>query len=419
VYDALTDVLHKHPILSVIPVDEGSTKSYFAQLPVVHLQECVSFLYRSQPPDTVTQGVDNELDAILQKQHNTNFKSVDDTFPFWRLLILRAPGAEYEFTASFIFHHAIGDGISGLIFHNTFRDALEAASSRPSHNMDVEKVISPHEGQILPPLEDLHPLPINENPIESSMASLKEWKGGCIKLPCESRYRSQSLSPSTSQAFIQDCKDKNLSVTSALPSVIAMVLFSILPVETEALTCIIPVNLRPWLTLPRGIADVSMGSYIDAFKVQVQRSGFSVAERDTTGMWPQAERVAAKIREYLDNISPSGEPYTAVAAFKNVSDVSGVFLSLLENERDAAIEVSNLGTFAGLNKTPDGVNTLWQIGRATFSRSSVVSGSAITLSVVTGGDGGLTIGFSWQEGIVENEVIERLWDGVAKYFKRY
>jgi hypothetical protein len=134
-----------------------------------------------------------------------------------------------------------------------------------------------------------------------------------------------------------------------------------------------------------------------------------------------ATRVSQGIHHYAHgNLSPSGEPYTEVAIFRNIPDLSVVFQSLIGSERAAAYEVSNLGIFSGSRKADAGYTLgSWEVGRVTFSRSTVVSGCAVTMSVVTGGDGGMTIGFSWQQGVVEDDLVERLIRGVATELEAY
>jgi acetyl esterase/lipase len=417
IYAALAGVIRENPILSAIPVDEESPDAYFVRLPSIDLQRSVFFIKRCQPLVVADTGEDRELDIILQDQHNTNFKSDYGSLPFWRLLILTTPGVQNQFTASFIFHHAIGDGVSGLIFHNAFRDALEVAYLSPSSlDPKFEHITTSNGALLLPPLEELHPLPIQESPTKPPTTTLKEWTGNAIHPPCKSRYKTLYLSPSSSTAFVQECKKRNLSVTSALSSLVATVLFGILPPTTEALTCIIPVNLRPWLQLTRDMADKAIGTYFDAFKVQQRRTNQNIQDPSSTDIWPGAHETSKEITKYLtSNSSPSGEPYTAVAVFKIIPDVSVIFTSTLGKDRDTAFEVSNLGVFSASTKT--GADHLWQVGRVTFSRSSVVSGSAVTMSAVSGGDGGLTIGFSWQEGVVEDSVVDSLVDGVKKYLE--
>ncbi|KAL9620747.1 MAG: hypothetical protein Q9160_004760 [Pyrenula sp. 1 TL-2023] len=393
--------------------DEDSPNAYFAHLPSIDLERSVFFIERSQSLAGADRGEDTELDTILQDQHNTNFKTEYGNLPFWRLLILKDPGVEKEFTASFIFHHAIGDGVSGLVFHNAFRDALEAASASSSPfpmNSKPQDVV-PNDAMLLPPLEELHPLPIKESPTKSPTTVLQEWTGNAIQAPCKTHYKTLYLSPDLSRLFSQACKKESLSVTSALPSVVATAMFGILPSAAQALTCIIPVSLRPWLKLPRNIANEAIGTYIDAFKVQLRRPDQNVEDPNSAGIWPGAYETSRGIKEHLTrDLSPSGEPYTAVAVFKTIPDVSVIFNSALGQNRDAAFEVSNLGVSPVPPKAS--ADLLWQVGRVTFSRSSVVSGSAVTMSVVSGVDEGLTLGFSWQEGVVEDAFVQRLIDGV-------
>ncbi|KPM40579.1 hypothetical protein AK830_g6016 [Neonectria ditissima] len=403
VFAAVGDVLRKHRILFAIPVDEDTPGAYFASLPSIDLSRSVKFVLLRDGAG----GEDSQLDAILEDQHNTDFKAEYGTLPFWRLIILQKPGIN-EFTASLIYHHAIGDGVAGLAFHTAFRDALDTGSASP--DCKIEETIFPDENSsILPPLGELHPLPINPTP--SPAAILTEWTGTSIHTPCKSRWTSLRLSPATSKAFFQECKSHNQSVTSTLSSLIATTLFVILPPTVEALTCIIPVSLRPWLKLPREVAEGAIGTYFDATRVQLTRADPS----SSSTVWPGAERVSRSIGDYLANVSPSGEPYTAVAVLENVPDVAAIFSSILGKPRDAAFEVTNVGLFPAATENAP----LWQVGKVLLSRSAVVSGAAVTVSVATGGNGSMAIGFSWQEGVLGDGVVDGVVEGVREFFDKF
>ncbi|RFU77964.1 alcohol acetyltransferase [Trichoderma arundinaceum] len=408
VYAAVGDVVSRHRILFAIPVDEDTPNTYFASLPSVDLNRSIKFLTRSQPFNSLSGGEDKELDAILEDQHNTNFKADYGTVPFWRLIILRNAEANMGFTASFIYHHAIGDGVSGLLFHNAFLNALESASLSSSSSPQSREIIVPDEhAKVLPALGELHPLPINpKSPIHSA-ANLNEWTGNYIQYPCKSRWISLHLSTETSKSFFHKCKQNELSVTSVLSSIIAMALFDILPPTTEALTCIIPVNLRPWLQLPGKVANTAIGTYFDATRVQFTRPSQSPqAPSPTDDIWAGAQQASRGMRHYLDDVSPSGEPYTAVSVLEAIPDVSAIFSSTIGNPRDAAFEVTNVGLFSSALETKHA--PLWQVGKVLLSRSSLVSGAAITVSAATGGDGSMTVGFSWQEGVLEDGLVQKL-----------
>ncbi|CAH0016863.1 unnamed protein product [Clonostachys rhizophaga] len=419
IYRALASVVRDHRILSAIPVDEGTPQSYFASLPSVNLDRAVQILEREAPLSDPKESEDKELDALLQSWHNTSFKSEYGTLPFWRLLVLKPPGKQTEFTASFIFHHAIGDGLSGVVFHRAFQVALNTFQGK-SFDLPPERYIESNTGSLLPPLEDLHHLPINENPAAPPVnAALKEWTGAqVLPPPCHTNYRSLYVSPHHTKVFSQESKKRGVSITASISSTIGAVLFSILPPDIEAIKCLIPVSLRPWLKLPGDTANDAIGTYIDAFKVQLTRDDLGAESPQT---WHVAKKVSQGIHHYVHgNLSPSGEPYTEVAIFRNIPDLSVVFQSLIGSDRAAAYEVSNLGIFSGSRKADAGYTLgSWEVGRVTFSRSTVVSGCAVTMSVVTGGDGGMTIGFSWQQGVVEDDLVERLIRGVATELEAY
>lgn len=458
VYAALADVVKKNAILSAIPVNETSPKAYFARLESIDLTKCVFWKRRTgststcivdpeiegilQDPFFKTQSGsaengqqdqgDPELDAILEEQHNTDFKSNYGDLPFWRLIILQDARVDSSFTASFIFHHSLGDGATGSIFHTFFLEALNTTLSLPSFLAHSSSFVTiDPNGQLLGPLEQLHPLPINPSPRDhrdhraGRGKELKEWFGNPIQVPLKSHYKTLYFSRATTSKFAKRCKHNGVTVTSGLTAMLAGAIFSTLPDEVEALTGIIPINLRPWLNLPANSANGAMGSFIDAMKVQVRRSQYEQGNDDQPGKvssLPAARHTANEMKTYLTaNASLTGEPYTAIAPFKFIPNIATVFTSLLDTTRDAAFEVSNLGRF-----TPPPADQLrhgnddephWRIGRMAFSRSAIAFGAAVTTSVVTGEDGGLTLGVCWQDGIVEGVVVEGVvkgvWEGVG------
>ncbi|KAL2820263.1 hypothetical protein BDW59DRAFT_174590 [Aspergillus cavernicola] len=413
IFAAAGDVIRRHRILSAIPVGKDSPDTLFTSLQSVDLDRITTFLKRSHPPGGASGIEDKHLDAVHEEQHNTNFKSEYDTLPFWRLIVLQDIGLESGFTVSFIYHHAIGDGVSGLVFHNAFLDALGVASYKCLFEYSIEGIIEPDENtSLLLPLEQLHPLPTNPVSPSPSATNLKEWTGCPIRTPCKSCWTSLCFSPGTSEAFFQECKEQGAPVTSAVSSILTTALSRILPTTAEALTCIIPVSLHPWLKLPRNVTDSAIGTYINATRVQFTRAS-------SKDIWAGARHASKAINDYLANVSPSGEPYTAVAVFKTISDVSLVFKSLFGKPRDAVFEVTNTGRFSASTTTRTERFFRWQVGKVMFGRSSVVSGAVVTVSVGTGGGGSITVGISWQEGVVEEEIMNKPTESFKKHFDQY
>lgn len=292
--------------------------------------------------------------------------------------------------------------------------AIRSTSLTASINSKPDHIVKSNQNALLPPLEDLHPLPLPDTVAAPTPSALKEWTGGIIHVPCTTRFKSLAVSSSSSKRFIDACKQNSLTLTAVLPSLIATTLFSDLPEDTEALTCIIPVSLRTWLA--HDIVDGAIGTWIDAFKVKLLRQN-TASNAQSTNIWPQAHETAKEITEYLTHTSPTGEPYTTIALFQGIPDVSVIFNSTLGKPRDAAFELSNLGLFSCPESTSAGAEPVWQVGKVTFSRSAVVSGSALTVNAVTGGDGRLTLGFTWQDGVVEDSIVDQVVGGVRKYFE--
>jgi hypothetical protein len=119
--------------------------------------------------------------------------------------------------------------------------------------------------------------------------------------------------------------------------------------------------------------------------------------------WQQAYHCQTAIKAYL---SHNGNGIN-VARFKNIPNIASIFTSKIGQARDSAFEVSNLGVFYAPK-----VDNGWEASRVMFSRSAFASGSAIAVSVVSGGDGAMSLGFTWQEGIVEEEFVERAINGL-------
>jgi hypothetical protein len=150
--------------------------------------------------------------------------------------------------------------------------------------------------------------------------------------------------------------------------------------------------------------------------VQLTRADQPSQDPSLVDVWSGAQQVSKSINGYLCDVSPSGEPYTSVAVYNTIPDVSAVFYSMFGKPRDAAFEVTNVGLFSPADIP--GVS-LWKVGNVLLSRSAAVPGAAVTVSVVTGGDGIMALGFSWQEGVVEDGFMDRVRQGVRQYFEKY
>lgn len=54
------------------------------------------------------------------------------------------------------------------------------------------------------------------------------------------------------------------------------------------------------------------------------------------------------------------------------------------------------------------------MGRMIFGQSAGVLIAAIMVSVVTGGDGGLTLGFAWQKDAIDKGCVDKLMERIHR-----
>ena len=392
-------MIQQHPILSAIPVDEDSPTPYFARLPKINLEDAVVFTSRQKPFDG--QSEDPELDSMLEKHHNTNFKAHYGSLPFWRLLILTDPKSENEFVASFIYHHALGDGASGIIFQKHFYLALMSAPLPLK-----SKIISPPTTALLLNLELLHPLPI---PAPPSSTSSNPWTAGPIQVPMRTVIQTLIIPKDLTSQFLHTCRAHSTTLTSTLSVLVARALVEVLPLNARKFKGTIPVNIRRFL--PRDIVtDDDMGVWIDTMPIYYCRENLSVET-----LWKEAQRTRDVISTYLASSGqPSSEQLMNVARMKQRGDMREVFLSMVGQERDSTFEVSNLGVV----KADEAGSGAWKMGGFGFSRSAFAAGAVFSIGVITGCDGCLNLGFSWQEGVMERKAMRRIVEGVRAEIER-
>jgi hypothetical protein len=308
----------------------------------------------------------------------------------------------------------MSDGTGSQIFQNSFQKALCDLAATPLRAKAEHIVFSNENDPIAPSLEEVHPLPISPNP--PSAASLpNEWTGEPVALPCRTRYASLSLPVSSIKALTPRWREQKIAQTAAIPAIIAGLLYKKLPSTYETLTLNLPVSLRN--DLPPNVVEGKLGNYIDAFKVKLPRYPSDVKEFSTSldpaEISTYARKISSDTRAYFSNTSPSGEPYTNIAFFQFIPDLTAAIKGTLGTSRGESFEVSNLGTFsppAGLK-----VDAPWKAGKVLLSRCAYAAGGPLVVCVVTGEEN-IGFGFTWQDGAVADDIIGSLIDGVETYF---
>lgn len=403
VFRAVAAVVEQHPILSAIPAAEETTAPYFVRLDHILLERVITFIQRegcSTDPD--------HLDAFLEHQHNRPFSHETPPLPYWRIGILQDPAdASSTFTLCFCFHHSLADTRSALIF----LEDLELALSHPSDTrLPVPTTVPSPPTPLLPPLEALYPLPTpaaQEPAATPAPTTTTWWTASPQTLPVCTRFRSLRLSPSAA-ALRAAAKRRGATLTAAVMALLAAAFWRVLPRAFGRLRGDCAASLRGFLPGGGGVAR-GMGVYVGAFgETYARGEGEGEGRPCWDAVWADARRTKGTIDGMVGG---RGEGVAGmVGALMRVPDVEGWLLGGIGGRRAAAFELSNVGVLAA---APGGAveggaegDGLCAIERVVFSQSASATAGAVKVSAVTGRDGVLVLGFSWQVGVVEDGVVE-------------
>lgn len=418
VFSALEKVINEHAILGVIPVDEDKAAPYFARLGQFDLRDVVTFKERTQILDQDTD-IDPELDALLELEHNVDFKGKYGELPFWRLLIVHdkvgavAPDRA-RFTACFFVHHAIGDGLSALAFHRSFLSALSSYNRNDASKDTIENnssyYVTPPNKDLIPSLEDLHPLPISISYILSTVWQelMPRWYGSVWTAKNitndpkmkRSRFKSFSVSPSSTAALIAVARTHETTVTGAMEAILAYNVFKSLPEQFTAIKVAGPISLRPVLPSDQ-VTDGSIGTWSNSYVEEHSRPSSTSVTAKELYIWDEARKVRETIKRELKKEGKN----IRTALLKLAGDSHKFLQKNVGRARGESIELSNLGVFKGATET---ASSGWQIEKVLFSQAGNVVGSPLQVTMATGGDGCLNIGFSWLEGICDGDWVGRV-----------
>jgi len=385
---ALKTLVAKHPILSAIPWDVNTTQPYFVRPRKIENEQAVTFVDYNLPPADFDWR--QSVDRILEEEHNTPFEaSKSCSTPFWRLRVLKSEDIPDSFILILVFHHSIMDTKSALSLHQELEENLnqyfDSSSSR-------DTLFCP-DTALLPSLEDLYEFPISPSFCLSqstySEPSSESWTAAPQAIPVKTRFSSFLFSESETREIKVMSKLYQSSVTATLQALIAQSIFVSLPSEYTILQGDCAVSLRRFLPMP--ITCTSLGCYVGSLSV--------IYHRRQSFDWKEAHRTKAAIAEAV-----AGKGRDMQVAYLNcIPDMHAWMKQKLGKKRMGSFELSNVG------ETEDQrADSSVRIEGMLFSQSSSACSAAIKVSAVTGRDGKLALGFTWQEGIVEDTMIEKI-----------
>ncbi|KAH6971370.1 hypothetical protein BKA56DRAFT_692858 [Ilyonectria sp. MPI-CAGE-AT-0026] len=229
---------------------------------------------------------------------------------------------------------------------------------------------------------------------KSALPPEAAWSGAVQTTPVHTRFSSLVLSPALIAGLKRQCDLHSVSLTALFMSITANALFQVLPSEYTFLWGDCAVSLRPFLS--PSITERSLGCYVGSFSERFERFNVSI--------WDDSKRTKSTI----DNVRKTNGKDMPVTFLREVSDMCDMREWLSEKmgkRRWAAWELSNVGTLAQPG-APERAKC--QIKTLLFSQSASACSGAIKISVATGRDQRMALGFSWQEDVVEKPIVAEL-----------
>ena len=411
IFSALKALINLHPPLGVTILGEDTCEPRFARLKTIDLEEIAQTILL--PGEDTTA----ELDTVLSEQHSRGFEL--GRIPAWRCLIFRdyedevgdiavggVRGGNRGVWISFIYHHALADGVSGLALHKS----LLAALSRPHKNPTFagRYVVHPQQKPYPSSLESLIPLPLSLPRIVSEV-----WSKVYFPLPSpptlytgsptpacptptttKTIYKSLHFSARTLKALLSVSRRENTTITSLLTAIIAIAIFQAIPGKFDKLISSTPINLRRYAPTER-IQEVAVGAYVASTQSEYSRS-----PPTSSNLFAIAREHTAQIHDRLD----AGTADLDVGMLRWISDLFAFLKGKFGKQREDSFAVSNVGAWDG------------EVGvdRIMFSQSGGVVGTAMEWCVVGVRGGGLVLGCTGCEGAVDAHVLERILKGVKR-----
>lgn len=431
---AVAQTILSHPVLQAGIVGEDTTTPHFVYLPTLDLSELIDWEHveTGTPSDR-----DRTLQQVLETRHSRLWPELHRR-PGYQFVILSPTPANHAAEGSlsidivFAFHHGYGDGTSGVILQRALLEALNnPAPVMPSYDPVTHTLTIEQPVPLAPPQDALIDFKISWSFLfktlwdEFGPSFLKAtppepaWTGKPITTnPEGTRLHFVSFPATTTSDILARCREHSTTLTPLLHILILHSLARRLPESAlggrRAFTSSTPISLRRLVpaggkqgffdpATSIGVMLVSEDHRFSASAVAQARSSFSTD--DESRVWDLTASLAAELKRKVASLP--NDDVTALMAW--VSDWNARWRKMLGTERRHTWEVSNVGA-ADCSSGKDGGKVGWSMERMVFSQCASVAGSAFAVSVAGVRGGELAVTLSWQEGIVDDGLV----DGVSR-----
>ncbi|EGZ77695.1 hypothetical protein NEUTE2DRAFT_79478 [Neurospora tetrasperma FGSC 2509] len=424
---AIANLVLRLPRLSVAITGDEASRPYFASVSSLDLSyhlECVELR-----AELDFHARDSHLLHMLEAQHNQLWPDVGFRPP-WKVLAVYDPRPsqlEDRLILDIVLaiHHSLADGRSTAIFQTSLLDELNKPPVRPSCLEDhVLRMPSKPHGHISPPQEELVKFTTSWRFLAGTLwnefvsgwlckpATDLPWAGAPIRPdPYQTRLRLVTIPSKAVSQLLANCRANETTLTPLLHVLILTSLARRLTAEaaTSFQSCT-PVDLRPFIQSGSHVADRAevFGVLVTSASHSFNSSRVSGLREQASGekIWSLAQTLRQELKDRLETI-PQDD---MVSMLRWIANWRGFWLNKVNKPREHTLEVSNIGSLHGSPKNTANADretgSKWQIVRSVMSQCAIVAGPALCASVSGVVGGPISIALSWQEGIIESELVE-------------
>ncbi|KAI1854387.1 hypothetical protein JX265_012421 [Neoarthrinium moseri] len=415
-YGAVKRCVDKYPSLSVVVRDMHTDAAFFERVARINLEEHICIVGEDDVKTLATTDSDDDdlkkIEALLPSVQDRPWPTSP---PPWRVIVLplsspELPNSEQRrcFVA-FSFSHALGDGISALAFHRTFKDgifdqvdedcsALEITLADYPAPFDTAKNLPISWGFLLGPfLAVLLPKFVSDllgERATTSAVGAKTWTGTKMFFDPKS-FRSCirliDIQHPEVENMLRVARTNGARLTATIHQSIVRALSRAIP-RREAANFVsgTAVNMRRAV----GVSDDEMGFFVNAC--------FESHDRDDAWASPWNERTWASARSLTEKLAECAVTLEdqPVGLLRYIPSIRSWTAAKIGKERDSSYQVSNLGAFEAAAPCNPSRAGRCDITKMVFSRSADATSAPLEFSVVSVKGGSMVISVGWQPGAI-------------------
>ncbi|KAI9717967.1 MAG: hypothetical protein M1828_007059 [Chrysothrix sp. TS-e1954] len=386
IVSSLPRLLIQHPALCCYITGAATSSPTFRLLDTIAVEDVVQM-----------KRLECDLPTRLQELHDQPWSEARK--PLWRLAVLQDDDTPSTHLA-FVYHHAIGDGLSGAAFQRSLIQALARGTGTQDSGASPN-VIEVPSVSLSKPVEDLLSFSLSWGFLAKQVlqeyaprwlvgAPPEIWAGKRIQTldECPSRTRLRIVDLQADELLVR-CREHGVTLTSLITATIACSLSDALP-NAPAFIGMTPYTLRRF-------TGTSMDEMVNQTSTSTMRypretiDGRSANER----LWSVATKFQDHMRDELAQC-PSNNP---VGLLPYVIDTIEYYRKKFGKPREATWELSNIGAF-----NHDG-SAEWTPEYMTFTQGAAPTGSAFGVNCVSI-DGLLSMTISHQESVIDKAIVD-------------